>query len=586
MRPGVRISELGPRTQQRSGGRTGKPFRTFFVLLCLLAVLSAVCFSKEEARNGAGEISRLLATVEGQDQHLHVRVAAAETLALAGAPAVGPLTQVILRNKDETVRNLAAYALGLIGPEAGDAVPFLVITFPQITLPRMRDSEGNPYVFKKIQLEAQETGRVRRRREPVVPETDRFLTGAYALTQITGDTVVVTREDWMKWWIARDSSAMMLLAATVEDARENTDVRMSAIEGLLVIQDPGMASTLAEALVEEDAQVREKAAWALGEMRDRRGVVSLVKALGDPEPAVRTRAAESLGKVGDPQAVGALIDLLWASEPSVEQMMPGESDVVEKAILALGEIADSNHVDLFIGLLADGHPTLRTAGAWVLGEIGQPYALEPLIGALKDEDPDVRYVAAWSLRKLKDPTAIVPLAYAVGDSDQYVQEEAHDALLELNDTTAVAPLIEVLEIGDSDARSKAAEILGEIGDPAAVEPLIRALGCGDSDVSAKAAQALGRIGSAAAVPALVKALRRSDSWTKEMAGRALVQVADSAAVDYLIAALVDDDPNFRRMLLHALWDITGKDFYDDPAAWRKWWDTDGKKAFADARQQE
>lgn len=57
---------------------------------------------------------------------------------------------------------------------------------------------------------------------------------------------------------------------------------------------------------ENDYDVREDAADALGEIGDARAVEPLIAALGDPDDDVREAAAEALGNIGDPRAADPL----------------------------------------------------------------------------------------------------------------------------------------------------------------------------------------------------------------------------------------------------------------------------------------
>jgi len=70
---------------------------------------------------------------------------------------------------------------------------------------------------------------------------------------------------------------------------------------------------------ENDYDVREAAADALGEIGDPRAVEPLIAALGDPDGDVREAAAEALGTIGDPRAVGPLTAALKDPSGGVRQ---------------------------------------------------------------------------------------------------------------------------------------------------------------------------------------------------------------------------------------------------------------------------
>ena len=52
----------------------------------------------------------------------------------------------------------------------------------------------------------------------------------------------------------------------------------------------------------------------------------------------------------------------------------------------------------------------------------------------------------------------------------------------------------------------------------------------------------------------------------------LGEIGDKRAVEPLIAALKDKDSDVRRRVASALTKITGKDFGEDQAQWRDWWE--------------
>ena len=56
-----------------------------------------------------------------------------------------------------------------------------------------------------------------------------------------------------------------------------------------------------------DADVRQRAISALGEIGDTRAATAIAAALKDPSPSIRARAANALGELSDPTAVDALI---------------------------------------------------------------------------------------------------------------------------------------------------------------------------------------------------------------------------------------------------------------------------------------
>lgn len=117
-----------------------------------------------------------------------------------------------------------------------------------------------------------------------------------------------------------------------------------------------------EQLSSRSAELRERAAVALGESRDRRAVHPLIEALGDKNAGVREHAATALGKLRDNRAVPSLCDLL----------------------------------------LNDPHSIVRQHAARSLGDIGDDRAYQPLLQAMQSDSNDVVREHAFSaLRRLR-----------------------------------------------------------------------------------------------------------------------------------------------------------------------------------------
>ena len=86
---------------------------------------------------------------------------------------------------------------------------------------------------------------------------------------------------------------------------------------------------LVEALKDANDDVREQAAFALGQVGDKAAVPGLVQALSDAKPDVRQQAAFALSQIGDASAVDALTTAMTKdTDPEVRQ----------QAAFALGQV--------------------------------------------------------------------------------------------------------------------------------------------------------------------------------------------------------------------------------------------------------
>lgn len=135
---------------------------------------------------------------------------------------------------------------------------------------------------------------------------------------------------------------------------------------------------LREALYHPNEEVRQAAAWALGEIGDTFVLPDLLAALGDPDWLVRRNVIAALVKLGDAAAVPRLLPVL-----------------------------------------SDPDPRLRSEAAAALGAFGAELAVSPLITLLSDEEEcklqkfealRVCDVAAAALEKIGTPAALTAAA--------------------------------------------------------------------------------------------------------------------------------------------------------------------------------
>jgi HEAT repeat protein len=251
----------------------------------------------------------------------------------------------------------------------------------------------------------------------------------------------------------------------------------------------------------------------------------------------QARACYQLGQMGEKAvpAIPFLIGMLGTAY-LFHPMSPDEA--AAKALVKIGKPA----VPQLLPCLTDEDPWVRERAVWILGKLKDPRAIDGLIAALRDDDSDVRWLAALALGELKDRRAVEPLITALSDAYQNVRKEAAGALGAIGDTRATAGLIPLLKDANWKIRVQAAEALETIKDPQAAVPLRNALQDSTWNVRSHAAAALG-------------------------------EMKDTASIDALVSSLNDVDAVVRDNAAEALKKITGKDLGQDPAAWKKWRET-------------
>ena len=333
-----------------------------------------------------------------------------------------------------------------------------------------------------------------------------------------------------------------------EQVRERLSIELDLngmrgrVQGVTRPLDPRVVELFVESLADDDAQVRERAAWGLGRNRVEAGLDPLANALRDENAEVRERAAWALGMIRADAAVGPLSGLLDDAE----------ADVAEQAAWALGMIRSPTAVNPLVEALDAAEPDVRVQAAWALGMIRSPSAVPGLGAALDDSEVTVRAEVVEALGRIRDTTAVEPLVAALRDSEPRVRREAAEALGRIRDAAAVDGLVAALGDDEPAVVEHAAEPLGMIRDARAVGGLVGALQHEDPDVSEEAAEALGRIRSDEAVDGLIAALRNAQGEVAEEIVQALSRIGGDRALDALIEMTGDASPAVRKAVIEAL----------------------------------
>jgi HEAT repeat protein len=161
--------------------------------------------------------------------------------------------------------------------------------------------------------------------------------------------------------------------------------------------EPSVYEGLAKCLHDENGDVREAAALALGILGGSGQTRELVATFQDPVPAVRAAAATALGKVGAQEDGRALIALL--SDESLEvrnRALQGLSVLrVTEAGPALREMYEQNRRREW------GLKVLET-----LSRIGDPAQAELFLQLVQDPDPERKRLAVEGLGRISDSSRL------------------------------------------------------------------------------------------------------------------------------------------------------------------------------------
>ena len=151
---------------------------------------------------------------------------------------------------------------------------------------------------------------------------------------------------------------------------------------------------------------------------EKQGLGELVKALHEhTDPQVRQYAAYLLGQAKNPRAI----------QPLIESLADFDKSVREQAMLALSKIGKAA-IEPLAEAMKEPKWEVRYRAAEALGKIADEKAVKPLIQGLRDNRDHVRYMAVKGLHELRDSEAVDPMIILLKDENQYVRMMAVHAL--------------------------------------------------------------------------------------------------------------------------------------------------------------
>ena len=385
--------------------------------------------------------------------------------------------------------------------------------------------------------------------------------------------------------------------------------------------DERAAGPLLAALNDENAEVRAKAAGALGSLKDANAVDKLIELALNPleDATVRANCVTALGTIGDMNAEAVLLNILktetgliymnaivalgnMKSAKAVPELisiledkridLDASTDVLAKAsartkaATALAKIEDARGAKAIAGRLVDDteyivaiHEKLKRNWSWeVFANAAKSFRL-PAYVAVKMreridstwEDQPIRSAASVVLEKCDTPggssDAVQNFRKLLTDEKKEVRQAAAKNVGEAKVIQLKDELIKMMkgetEI-EKDVRRGATQGLGELGDVSSVPDLIATLNNEDNHIEIRrdAAVALGKIGTDAAVSALIERLQPlQDAQTNKNLRldivKALGNIKDQKTVPLLKTVLEDEDADIHFHAADALFQITG-----------------------------
>jgi HEAT repeat protein/cyclophilin family peptidyl-prolyl cis-trans isomerase len=428
-----------------------------------------------------------LVPVLAGDPDPEVRQMAAFALGLIGDPqAVEPLVAA-LSDPDALVQGRAAEAIGLVGHKEGAA--------PIAEMMSVYTSAGVLDGIAPDDLE-----------HPKAPAVEAVRLGMFALVRL---------------------GAYDQLAAVMVDASGQPISRWWPVAyAFRRISDPRAGSTLLTLLQGQGVYTRAFAARGLGVIKESRAVGPLVAVLANDEApaAVRVEAARSVAELGAEQAVAPLISIV--SSPSLDPNLRLE------AVTALGQLRALAAVDVFLDLMTDAWPSMRAATLRALARTDADTFVSAISGLDVDRHWSVRAALATALSDLGLERAQPRLLEMLNDDDQRVVPAVLNALAAVGAPDAEQLLLERLTHDDVVVRQAAANGLVGLKSRTALPALVTAYDVADRDPTyvARAAilAAVLELDRDAARPLLDRALADRD-WAMRVRAATLLRTIDPEA---------------------------------------------------------
>jgi HEAT repeat protein len=356
---------------------------------------------------------------------------------------------------------------------------------------------------------------------------------------------------------ATDAAAQLVAALDSRDA----DLRWRAARALGLIGNAKAAEGLRKHAADENAMVRAQSVYALGRLRaeDQASLAAVIARLTDPDAMVRRASAGALLTIRADRnrVIPLVIKVLEDADPAVvmpalHTLAEGGAAVVPALVealdhkearywscLVLAEIGPDakDAAPALAKVVADERPEVRLEALVALGEIGPgaKAAAPAAIKALGDAEVSVQYSAAYALGRIADPSAAEALAKAAQSDDHFLRQLGiwASAKVDPNNAAKVADAVQALVAGLTDEhashRTAAARGLLDLEQPVLVSKEIDALLPKlNEEQFDRFASAFASLGSRV-VPRATELLSDPDPKRRERALRVLSKVGPEAA---------------------------------------------------------
>ncbi|HEV7499166.1 MAG TPA: HEAT repeat domain-containing protein [Vicinamibacteria bacterium] len=285
--------------------------------------------------------------------------------------------------------------------------------------------------------------------------------------------------------------------------------------------DPGVIQALAGKLRDDEKDIRQEAALALGILNGTEALPALTTALRDPEPSVRGAAATAIGKIGSADNGRALVPLLSDDSATVRNRVlqavgvlhvreagPALRQLYEanrrkeggaRILAALSRIGDPAQADLFQELVQDPDPERKRLAIEGLGRISDASRLPAFKKDYQREKNDeLRLAYSFALTLLGDRAFLDTIVLSLPSRTLGTRSRSY--LLEMG-PSILPELYPYLNDPEAEIRATLCDIIASFGDPESIPrltPLINDPSQTVADKANRAVERLRRVGGAKA----------------------------------------------------------------------------------------
>jgi HEAT repeat protein len=247
---------------------------------------------------------------------------------------------------------------------------------------------------------------------------------------------------------------------------------------------PGSAAdeALREAAGKLDGLLRVGMINSIAVRRDAEAVGFLVKQLNNEDPQVAEAAAVALGKIGGDVSTAALLAALKAPNSVNVNFVAEGSILLAEQALASGDTARAYEIYELVrsAPVAEPRQVAATRGAIVAGG---PEGVQLLVELLESPNEELRNIALMTARELPDSDIDRALADALPNLKAEVASQVIGAMADRPDTVILPALLTALQDGQPQVQAAAIRALSQAGNKSCLEPLLLLAVSEDGDLA-------------------------------------------------------------------------------------------------------